>query len=229
MTMRPRANSKPVRVQLPPKRLTPPELLRLIDLAVDSPQRTAVTVIWADGSRAHATDTPGLDYLRSYPKSDSAIAQVFVHHADNSRLAFEPMRGFVTATGNTNNEAIARVARLRDEYESIPNRRGVVITSKLILRVSLLAILISSALLLYHAASTWFASYHLALFAVGAVVVVGCGAWSEYLEGKIDPPQTQVLPAHSRWYSQPPAVIATASLVLAMIVVGATVFVRLNV
>jgi hypothetical protein len=61
------------------------------------------------------------------------------------------------------------------------------------------------------------------------VVVVGFGTWSEYLEGKIDPPQTQVLPAHSRWYSQPPAVIATASVVLAMIVVGAAVFVRLNV
>jgi hypothetical protein len=226
--MRPRANYKPVRVQLPPKRLTPPELLRLIDLAVDSPQRTAVTVIWADGSRAHATDTPGLDYLRSYPKSDSAIAQVFVHHADNSRLAFEPMRGFVTATGNTNNEAIARVVRLRDEYESIPNRRGVVVISKLILRVSLLAVLVSSAYLLYHAATTLMAAYHLGLFALGAVVVVGFGTWSEYLEGKIDPPQTQVLP-DSRWYRQPPAVIATASVVLAMIVVGAAVFVRLNV
>jgi len=227
--MRPRANYKPVRVQLPPKRLTPPELLRLIDLAVDSPQRTAVTVTWADGSRAHATDTPGLEYLRSYPKSDSAIAQVFVHHADNSRLAFEPMRGFVTATGNTNNEAIARVARLRDEYESIPNRRGVIVIAKLMLRVSLLAILISSAYLLYHAATIWLATYHLGLFALGAVVVIGCGTWSEYLEGKIDPPQTQVLPAHSRWYSQPPVVIATASVVTAMIVVGAAVFVRLNV
>jgi len=226
--MGPRVSNTQVRVQLPPKRLTPAELLRLIDLALDSPQRTSVTVIWADGCQAHATDAPGLDYLRSYPKSDSNIAQVFVHHVDNSRLAFDPMRGFVTATRGTHDYAVTCAARLQDEYGSIPSRRGFIVIAKMILRVSLIAILISSAFLIFQSATSWLAKYHGGLFALGVVILIGFGTWAEYLEGRIDPGQTQLLPARSRWYNRPAVVIATMSALTAMIFVGAAVFVRLN-
>jgi hypothetical protein len=206
------------------KRLTTPEQYRTTDLVLDSPGRESVTVSWSDGRQAHATDAAGLDNLGNYPKAD--IVEIDVHYTDGSQLAFEPTRGLVTVTGGDADEAVACAVRLRDEYRSIPSRRGVIVGATLLLRVSLLAIIVSAGILCLHFAATELAPYRLGLLVLWGVVLVGCGTWSEYLEWRMDPARTQLLPVRSHWYSQPAVPIATISVLTALILVAAAVFVQ---
>jgi hypothetical protein len=224
--MGPQATGAPVRVQLPLKRLTPREQYRLTDLVLDWPERKLVTVTWADGRQAHATDAAGLDNLRNFPKTD--IVRIEVDYTDDSQLAFEPPLGLVTVTGGEADEARACAAKLQNEYWSIPDRRGVVVAATLLLRVSLIAIIVSVAILCLHYGTTELAPYRMGLLILWAVVLVGCGTWSEYLEWRIDPARAQVLRAGSHWYGQPAVVIATFSTATALILVAAAVFVRLG-
>jgi hypothetical protein len=215
-----------VRIEFPLKRLAPAELRGLIDLAFTSPERTSVTVTWADGRQAHALDEPGLDNLDNYPKTD--VVRVDVSYTDDSHLTYEPTRGAVTATGDDGNEAVACANKLRDEYEAIPNRRGAILAAKLTLRVSLIAILLSSAILFLHVATSVPPTYRIGLLVLWAIVLIGCGTWSEYLEWRVDPARTHQLPAHSHWYSQPAVAVATISAATAVVLVAAAVFVRLT-
>jgi hypothetical protein len=221
-----RATSSSARDQLPLKRLAPAELRRLIDLAFVSPDRASVTVTWADGRQAHATDEPGFDNLGNYPKTD--IVRIDVDYADGSHLVYAPASSVVTATGHDGDEAFARARNLRDQYEAIPNRRAAVVIAKVILRVSLITIFVSSAMFFLHLAANLSANYRIALLVLWVVVVVGCGTWSEYLEWRVDPARTLRLRSRSRWYSQPAVVVATMSALTATVLVAATVFERLH-
>jgi hypothetical protein len=181
-------------------------------------------VTWADGRKAHATDEPGFENLSYYPKPDAV--QIDVDYTDGSHLAYEPIRSVVTARGYDGDEAFVCAKRLRDEYEATPTRRAAIVVAKVILRVSLITIFISSAMLLLHLATNLSATYRGGLLVLWVVVLVGCGTWSEYLEWRVDPARTQLLPSHSHWYSQPAVVVATTSALTAMILVAATVFER---
>jgi hypothetical protein len=224
--MGPQAAGAPARVQLPLKRLTTPEQYRVIDLALESPGRDSVTVTWADGRQAHATDAAGLDNLGNFPKAD--IVEIDVHYADDSHLAFEPRLGVATVTGGDADDAVACAVRIQNEYRSIPDRRGVIVGATLLLRVSLIAIIVSVAILCLHFGANELAPYRIGLLILWGVVLIGCGTWSEYLEWRMDPARTRLLPARSHWYSQPAVPIATISALTAMILVAAAVFVRLH-
>jgi hypothetical protein len=224
--MGPQAASASVRVQLPLKRLTTPEQYRVTDLALDSPGRESVAVSWADGRQAHATDQAGLDNLENYPKAD--IVEIDVHYADGSHLVFEPKRGVVTVTGGDADHAVACAIRIQNEYRSIPDRRGVIVGATLLLRISMIAIIVSVAILCLHFAANELAPYRIGLLILWGVVLVGCGTWSEYLEWRMDPARTRLLPARSHWYSQPAVPIATISTLTAVVLVAAAVFVRLH-
>jgi hypothetical protein len=214
------------RPELPLKRLAPPELRRLMDLSVVSSKRTAVTVTWADGRKAHATDEPGFENLSNYPKTD--VVHIDVDYTDGSHLRYEPITSVVTASGREGDEAFVCAKRLRDEYEAIPNRRAAIVVAKVILRISLITIFISSGMLFLHLATNLSATYRAGLLVGWVVVLVGCGTWSEYLEWRVDPARTQLLPSHSHWYSQPAVVVAATSALTAMVLVAAAVVERVT-
>ncbi|HWN36229.1 MAG TPA: hypothetical protein VNP03_25980 [Pseudonocardia sp.] len=214
---------------LPPKRLAPPEQRKLIDLAFTSRERTAVTVTWSDGRAAHATDEPGLVNLRNYPTTN--VARVDVDYADRSRLVYEPIRGVVTTTAHCGAEAIACARTLWDVYAAMPGRRGAIVAAKVILRVSLIAVLVASALLLLDLAVRLPDPYRVGLLVVWGVLLVGGGAWSEYLESEylgwaVHP--AHPMPPRARWYRRPAVVIAALSAMAAVAVVAAAVLVRLH-
>jgi hypothetical protein len=214
---------------LPPKRLRLPEQHRLIDLAFTSPARTAVTVTWVDGRAAHAVDEPGLLNLRNYPKA--GVVRVEVDYADTSHLVYEPVRGVVTTTAHCGAQAVTGARRLWDTYASLPGRRGAIVAAKVVLRISLITVLIASAFLLLDLALRMPEQYRVSLLVLWGVLLVGGGAWSEYLESEylgwaVHPART--LPPRSRWYRRPAVVIATLSALAAAAVVAAAVLVRLH-
>lgn len=214
---------------LPPKRLRPPEQHKLIDLAFTSPARTAVTVTWMDGRAAHAIDEPGLLNLSNYPKTN--VVRVEVDYADSSHLVYEPVRGVVTTTAQCGAQAVTCARRLWDTYAALPGRRGAIVAAKVVLRISLVAVLVASALLLLDLAVRLPEPYRVGMLVLWIVVLVGGGAWSEYLESEylgwaVHPART--LPPRSRWYRRPAVVIATLSALTAAAVVAAAVLVRLH-
>ncbi|HEX4249755.1 MAG TPA: hypothetical protein VH008_17955 [Pseudonocardia sp.] len=214
---------------LPPKRLKPPEQHKLIDLAFASHELTAVTVTWADGRAAHAIDEPGLLNLDNYPKAN--VVKVEVDYADSSHLVYEPVRGVVTTTAHQGGEACTCARRLGDTYAAMPGRRGAIVAAKIILRISLIATLVAAALLLLELAVRIPDPYRVSLLVGWVVLVVGGGAWSEYLESEylgwaVHPART--LPPRTRWYRRPAMLIATLSALTAVAVVAAAVLVRLH-
>jgi hypothetical protein len=228
-TMDERVVSTSVHRLLPPKRLRASEQHSLIDRAYASAQLAAVTVTWADGRAAHATDGPGLDNLENYPKTN--VTRVEVDYADSSHLVYEPVRGVVTTTAHPGAEAIACARGLWDSYAAMPGRRGAIVAAKVVLRISLIAVLVGSAVLLLDLALRIPDQYRVGLLVLWGVLLVGGGAWSEYLESEylgwaVHPART--LPPRSRWYRRPAVVIATFSALIAAAVVAAAVLVRLH-
>jgi hypothetical protein len=214
---------------MPPKRLAIPEQRKLIDLAFTSCERSAVTVTWLDGRAAHAVDEPGLANLRNYPITN--VARVDVDYVDRSHLIYEPIRGVVTTTAHRGAEAVAGARALWDAYAAMPGRRGAIVAAKVILRISLIAVLVGSALLLLELAVRLPDPYRVGLLVLWGVLLVGGGAWSEYLESEylgwaVHP--AHPMPPQSRWYRRPAVVIGVLSALTAAAVVAAAVLVRLH-
>lgn len=89
--------------------------------------------------------------------------------------------------------------------------------SKLVLRASLLITIVATAIIGLHLAADGNAAQGvtLASICVWGLIVVGGGAWAEYLESRIDPSRAQVLPSH--WQANPTIVIPILSGLVALI------------
>jgi hypothetical protein len=230
-------NGSSVHALLPPKHLVLGEQRTLIDLAFSSPEWNSVSLTWLDGSTAHTTYDAGLTSLMDAPAIGTV--RVEVDYTDQSRLVYEPVRGVVTTIGADGDEARSCAQAMRDEYDALPDHTGAILAAKLILRICLIAIFAASAVLLFGLAVTLADTYRVGMVGLWAIILIGGGAWSEYLESEHlrseyvvwggAPERTWLLRVRSPWYSRPIVIIPAIAVVATALVAAAAVLTRVHV